>query len=195
MAEECLCDRCTALCCRYFALQIDTPDDPAQFDDIRWYLMHENVHVFIERDDDEKDEDEQVKWYLAVQTKCQFLRPDNKCGVYEDRPKICRQYSTDSCDYHTTEYDFDQYFTTPEQLEAYAQATLGKRYERYALKQRLKNTGVEKDDPDAPSGKDVLRGRMRPRVKAHLGHHPEHHHGQSAGPAKPGPVQISIDGK
>ena len=31
--EECLCDRCTALCCRYFALGIDEPDTPEEFDD------------------------------------------------------------------------------------------------------------------------------------------------------------------
>lgn len=172
MPQECLCDRCTALCCRYFALQIDKPKAPADYDDIRWYLMHENVHVFIEDGD----------WYLAVQTRCQNLRDDNKCGVYEDRPKICRQYTTDNCDFYLGEYEFEQYFTTAEQLEAYAHAKLGKRYERYVLRQRLRNIGldprkVKKGHPRRPSTRDVVAARKRPRIK---GHPSAHRHGHGA---------------
>lgn len=158
MAEsECLCDRCSALCCRYFALEIDEPDTPEAIDDVRWYLAHESVHVFIE------DED----WYLAIQTKCQYLAPDNRCGIYEDRPRVCREYTTDNCDFHTGSYEFDQYFTSPEQLEAFAQATMGEKYRKYAMKQRLKNTGMSKNDPKAPSKDEVMSRRVRPRVKAH----------------------------
>lgn len=165
MSEECLCDRCTALCCRYFALEIDEPETPEDFDDVRWYLAHENVHLFIEDDE----------WYLAVQTRCQYLLDDNRCGIYEDRPKICREYSTDNCDFHTGQYDFQQYFTKPEQLEAYAQAVLGERYKRYAVKQRLKNVGLDKKDPSKPRSKDVLAGRVRPRIKGHPSHHRPRH--------------------
>ena len=43
-----LCESCAALCCRYFALPIDNPKTARQYDDIRWYLCHENVVVFIE---------------------------------------------------------------------------------------------------------------------------------------------------
>ncbi|MEL7238972.1 MAG: YkgJ family cysteine cluster protein, partial [Planctomycetota bacterium] len=50
-----LCERCSALCCRQIALPLDNPEDAEDFDNIRWYLMHENVHVFVE--------DEQ--WYIA----------------------------------------------------------------------------------------------------------------------------------
>ncbi len=140
MTQECLCDRCSALCCRYFALGIDEPETPEEFDDVRWYLAHENVHVFVEDGD----------WYLAVQTKCQYLQDDNRCGIYEDRPKICREYSTENCDYHIGQYDYDQYFICPTQLEAYAQAVLGQRYKKYAMRQRLKNVGMDKDHPDRP---------------------------------------------
>jgi len=179
--EEYLCDRCTALCCRYFALGIDEPETPEEFDDIRWYLAHENVHVFIEDDE----------WYLSVQTRCQNLQDDNKCGIYEDRPKICREYSTDNCDYYTGQYDFEQYFTQPEQLEAYAQSLLGDKYTRYAMRQRLKNVGMAKDAPNKPKGKHVLASRARPSVKGHPSHHPHHHHG----PPKPTPrVKITVGG-
>ena len=45
----CLCDQCSALCCRYFALEIDEPETRSQFDDVGWYLVHENVVVFVEK--------------------------------------------------------------------------------------------------------------------------------------------------
>lgn len=157
MAEECLCDRCSALCCRYFALEIDEPESSEEFDDVRWYLAHENVHIFVEDDE----------WYLSVQTRCQYLQDDNKCGIYEDRPKICREYTTENCDYYTGQYDFQHYFTMPEQLEAYAQSVLGSAYTRYAVNQRCKNTGIEKGNMAKPTGKLVLASRARPRVKGH----------------------------
>jgi hypothetical protein len=30
--------------------------------------------------------------YVAVSTPCPFLEPDNKCGIYEDRPSDCRRF-------------------------------------------------------------------------------------------------------
>src|SRR4051794_4770830 len=44
-----LCDKCAALCCRYFALPIDNPKSAHDYDNVRWYLMHENVVVFVEK--------------------------------------------------------------------------------------------------------------------------------------------------
>ena len=43
-----LCEHCTAVCCRYIALPIDTPQERSDFDDIRWYLLHEGISVFVE---------------------------------------------------------------------------------------------------------------------------------------------------
>ncbi len=109
-----LCDQCAALCCRYFALPIQTPETRKDYDDIRWYLCHENVAVFIEDD----------TWYLAVMNKCKHLQKDNRCGIYETRPKICRGYSTDNCDYHGGDYNYEKLFTSAEQLWEYAQEQL-----------------------------------------------------------------------
>lgn len=180
MPEECLCDRCTALCCRYFALQIDEPETPEQFDDIRWYLMHEAVHIFVE----------DGEWYLSVQSRCQNLLDDNRCGVYEDRPRVCREYTTDNCDYHVGEYDYEQYFTSAEQLEAYAQAVLGKKQAKYAVKQRAANTG-HNGKSAGPDAHEVLHARVRPKIKGHpsasrklRGHKPA-----------AGPIELSIGGK
>ena len=122
--SESLCDRCAGLCCRYFALQIDNPETARQFDDIRWYLMHENVVVFIEK----------KQWYLGIMTRCKNLQEDNRCGIYETRPRICRGYSTDNCDYHGGEYDYDALFTSAEQLQGYAAKFLAKQKSRRRLR-------------------------------------------------------------
>jgi len=114
---ECLCDKCAALCCRYFALPLENPKTARDYDNIRWYLMHENIVIFVE--------DEQ--WYIAIMNKCKNLQPDNRCGVYETRPRICRGYNTDNCDYHGVEYGYDKLFTSAEQLREYAEKQLGRK--------------------------------------------------------------------
>ena len=40
---EVLCDYCTAKCCKYFALPIETPEDEEDFDFLRWYLVHDRA--------------------------------------------------------------------------------------------------------------------------------------------------------
>lgn len=113
---ECLCDHCTAKCCRYFALPIDTPSTRKDFDYIRWFLLHDRASVFT--DDD--------TWYLLVHTTCRHLQADNRCGIYHTRPEICREYSTENCEYEDS-WVYDRYFETPEQVEEYAEAVLPRR--------------------------------------------------------------------
>ena len=66
-------------------------------------------------------ETEDDDWFVLVHTVCEHLRPDNRCGIYETRPKICRDYTTDQCEYED-EYTFDRYFETSEQVAEYANA-------------------------------------------------------------------------
>lgn len=108
---EFLCTYCTGKCCRYFATQIDTPTERADFDYIRWYMMHGPVSVFVE----------DGVWYLMVMADCRHLLPDNRCGIYETRPQICRDYSTDNCEYDD-DACYDKLFETPEQLWEYVEA-------------------------------------------------------------------------
>lgn len=129
-----LCDKCAALCCRYFALQIDRPKNPRDYDNIRWYLMHESVVIYIEKG----------AWYLAVLTKCKNLQPDNRCGIYETRPTICRGYSTDNCDYHGGEYDFSKLFTSAEEFEAFAKEQLKNRKRKTVVKKKKTPSGKKK---------------------------------------------------
>ena len=111
-----LCEHCTAACCRYIALPIENPDTSADFDDIRWYLLHENISVFVEDDE----------WYISVATPCRHLQADHRCGIYETRPQICRKYTTENCDYHSGDYGWEQHFTCPEHLDEYVRAEAGK---------------------------------------------------------------------
>ena len=110
-AGECLCDHCTAKCCRYFALPMETPDTRDDFENIRWFMLHGRVGVFVEDD----------VWYLCVYQDCRHLQADNRCGIYETRPEICRAYSTDNCEYDDDAV-YDMFFETPEQVWEYTQA-------------------------------------------------------------------------
>lgn len=110
---EVLCAYCTGRCCRYFALPIETPTTREDFENCRWYMLHGRVSLFVE------DE----TWYLMVHADCQALQDDNRCGIYETRPTICRSYSTENCEYDD-DTCYDQLFETPEQLWEYAEAIL-----------------------------------------------------------------------
>jgi len=113
---EVLCMYCTAKCCRYFALPIETPTTRDDFDHIRWYLMHGQCAIFVE------DE----TWYLMVYADCQNLNDDLRCSIYEDRPTVCRAYSTDNCEYDD-DACYDRFFETPDQVWEYAEAVLSPR--------------------------------------------------------------------
>ena len=54
---------------------------------------------------------------------CDNLLSDGRCGVYETRPKICRDYSTKNCEYDADGL-YDLYFETPEQIHEYADSVL-----------------------------------------------------------------------
>jgi Fe-S-cluster containining protein len=110
-----LCEHCTGVCCRYLALPIDEPEDRGDFDDIRWYLMHEGISVFVE----------DGEWYLYIAADCRHLQPDFRCSAYRTRPRICREYTTENCDYHSGDYGWDQHFTCPEHLDEYVRAAFG----------------------------------------------------------------------
>ncbi len=107
-----LCDYCSAKCCKYFAMPIDAPDSLRDLDFMRWFLLHDRASIFVE------DE----SWYLLVHTTCKHLLPDNRCGIYETRPEICREYSTDNCEYDE-DATYEKYFETPEQVAEYMEAT------------------------------------------------------------------------
>ena len=111
-----LCEYCTAKCCRYFALPIETPETLEDYEFIRWFLLHDRATVFRE------DED----WYLLVHNECKHLQADNRCGIYETRPQVCRDYTTKDCEYDD-DWTYDFYLETAEQVAEYTEAVLPKK--------------------------------------------------------------------
>ena len=110
---EVLCDYCTGKCCRYFALPIDTPKTLEDFDHLRWYMIHGRVSLFVD----------EGTWYLMVHADCRHLMEDNRCAIYLDRPQICRDYTTENCEFDD-DACYEQFFETPDQIWEYAEAIL-----------------------------------------------------------------------
>ena len=111
-----LCEHCVAACCRYLAIEIDKPKTARDFDDIRWYIMHTGISVFVEEGD----------WYIQIQTTCKNLGADNRCQIYDVRPDICRDYEPGECDYSTGPSSYDHFFTHPQQVEEYYKQKTGR---------------------------------------------------------------------
>ena len=112
-----LCEHCTAACCRYVGIPLDKPTTAGDYGDIQWYLMHEDISVFVEEGD----------WYIQFQTRCKNLGVDNQCTIYASRPRICREYEPSGCDYVGGTYGYDHYFTHSKQIQAYYEKKTGRK--------------------------------------------------------------------
>lgn len=112
-----LCEHCTAACCRYVAVPLDPPRTARDYDDLRWYLMHEHILVFVE----------EGAWYIQFSTSCRHLGTDSNCTIYEIRPDICRDYEPGNCDYVGGTYGYDHLFTHPSHVEAFYMQRTGKK--------------------------------------------------------------------
>lgn len=110
MVHENSCDKCNGMCCRYVATSIDEPIDEKEYEFIRWFLLHENVNVYIDNEDD---------WFLEFLTPCKMLGKDNKCQFYEQRPNICREHSIESCELYGEGDAFKIKFKGVEEFESY----------------------------------------------------------------------------
>jgi len=120
------CQDCGAKCCGHIALEIDKPASEQDFDNIRWYLCHEGVQVFVE----------DKKWFLQVATRCRHLDENNLCRIYRRRPKICREYSHENCEGTSLDFDYTLHLKSNADLEAY----LAERKQR-AAKRKARKAG------------------------------------------------------
>jgi hypothetical protein len=96
------------------------------FDLLLWQLAHQNMEAY-------KDED---GWFLMVLNRCQFLHDDGRCGIYETRPQLCRDYSNDFCEFDApAEEGFEYYFRNYDELDAYCRKRFkkwDKRFKKWA---------------------------------------------------------------
>ena len=113
------CSFCkNSICCTYVTQTIDTPRSKVDFEHLLWQVSHHNVSVYKDKDG----------WCLLFSTKCSHLLPDGACGIYENRPQICRDHSNDYCEFDAPAEDgFELYFPDYKSLLAYCK----KRYKRW----------------------------------------------------------------
>ncbi len=104
------CRECGAECCRYMAIEIDTPKTKREYDDIRWYLLHEDVNVFI---------DHENAWHVELRARCRSLTDHHQCREYDTRPQICRDHGwpVGTCEHFASPYKAR--FSRPEEYERY----------------------------------------------------------------------------
>jgi len=107
------CAECKSRCCASIAVGVNSPRTTIGREDIRWFLLHENVAVYIGHD---------KEWYVEFRTPCAALGEKGRCGIYERRPKTCRDYGNThgACEYFDTPYI--EKFETLEEFEGWQEA-------------------------------------------------------------------------
>jgi Fe-S-cluster containining protein len=113
------CSRCTGtICCTYITEAVDTPRSKADFRHLLWQVSHQNIEIY-------KDDS---GWYLLINGRCEHIQDNGACGIYEDRPEICRDYSNDWCEYDESAVKgFEYYFRNYRELLTYCK----KRYKNW----------------------------------------------------------------
>lgn len=108
---ETKCSYCPgAICCSYFTQGIETPRSKYDFEHLLWQISHHNVNVY-------KDDE---GWYLMFRSSCQHLLADGRCGIYQNRPQICRDYSNEYCEMdEPAEKGFELFFDSYDALRSY----------------------------------------------------------------------------
>jgi len=104
------CDECDGECCKSIAIEIDEPETKEDWDEIRWFLCHKNVLVYKDNDGD---------WLVEYLTDCKYLDENNKCKIYEKRPKTCREHDPESCQANGEGEIGNPVFKSVEDLEKY----------------------------------------------------------------------------
>ena len=102
VTSENKCSFCTgSICCTYVTQHLDTPRSKEEFRQLLWQVSHNNIKIYKDGDG----------WTLLVEGTCQHLQVNGGCGIYEDRPEICRDHSNDYCEFDSPSEDgFDLYF-------------------------------------------------------------------------------------
>jgi Fe-S-cluster containining protein len=83
-------------CCTYVGVGINPPTSPRYATDVLWYLYHHGVYVYV---------DGEGEWSVHFEARCRNLGPDLRCGVYVDRPHICRTFDNRTCEVNDPVHD------------------------------------------------------------------------------------------
>jgi hypothetical protein len=97
-----------------------------------WQISHANTQVY-------KDSD---GWFLLVNNRCLHLQDDGRCGIYDNRPQICREHDNDECEFDGPcgAGDFDLFFPTYASLLKYCR----KKFKNWDKPAKAKPAGKKK---------------------------------------------------
>lgn len=99
--------------------------------------------IFVETE--KTGEKSRKRWNLVVWNRCDHLRPDNGCEIYEDRPGVCRDYKSDTCEYDSP-WVFEKSFETPESVRIYGEKHLAEAKAARARSRSEKAKAIEKNN-------------------------------------------------
>ena len=102
------CAVCRGRCCTYVTAALDKPTDEADVDEIRWFLAHRNLLVFVE----------DGEWYVQFFTPCRHLNEAGLCDIHGEHFDVCREHGTDACEMSGGEVQATT-FTRTEQFDAW----------------------------------------------------------------------------
>ncbi len=115
------CTDC-AKCCTYVAIDVNGPTSPKNATDLLWFLYHEGVSIYVDGDN---------TWSVVFEARCRNLREDRLCGVYEQRPHVCRTFDANICEVNDPENGY--IFASAEELLAWMQKRRPKLYAKIAI--------------------------------------------------------------
>lgn len=98
-------------CCSYLTQKIDAPRSIEDFDLLLWQLSHRDTQLYKDGDG----------WFLLVNNSCRHLQTNGGCGIYDNRPQVCRDHDNDDCEFEGPcgADDFEEFFPDYESLLAY----------------------------------------------------------------------------
>ena len=103
------CTDC-AKCCTYVAVEIEAPTTARTVTDVLWYLYHEQVSVYLDGDGE---------WAVVFETRCRHLTDERLCGIYAQRPHVCRGFDNTTCEVNSE--DEGKTFWSAEEFLAWLQ--------------------------------------------------------------------------
>lgn len=138
-----LCAGCVR-CCSYVTIEVQAPRGPRDYDQWLWAIMHRGVSLYVERPE---------RWFVALETPCENLTTEGRCGIHGRHPVLCREYDPRDCERRLPLEEPRAWFHSADALERWLER---ERPAHYRALQRFR-----RDRPAAPPRADVEVERRR----------------------------------
>ena len=77
------------------------------------------------------------RFEVSTRTRCRNLTEARTCSVYQTRPLVCSEFSSDDCERNSGESAWKHYFHTHEDLLAFMRTKRPAAFARYMKKRRM----------------------------------------------------------